>query len=86
MKFSSSAANHRPLGQPQNQPGADQRTGGEQFELLAEHAMVAALGFFDIGQIFFQVLLAEPGGGVEPLQLLRGIGPLSNTPRRRSAA
>ena len=64
------AADDGPLGQPEDQPGADHRVDGEQFQLLAQHAMVAAFGLFDLGEIGVQVLLAEPGGAVEPLQLL----------------
>ena len=67
-------ANHRPLGQPEDQALADRRIDEEQFELLAQHAMVAALGLFDPPQVVFEFLLGEEGGAVEPLQLLaRGV-------------
>ena len=68
------AADDRPLGQPEDQARADRRVDHEQFELLAQHAVVAALGLFDLLQVVVQVLLAEEGGAVEPLQLLaRGV-------------
>ena len=67
---------HRPLGQPEDQARADGRIDEEQFELLAQHAMVAALGLFDLPQVVFEFLLAEEGRAVEPLQLLaRGVAP-----------
>ena len=46
----------------------------EQFQLLAQHAMVAAFGLFDLLQMVFELLLAEEGRAIEPLQLLpRGV-------------
>ena len=64
------------LGQPEDQARADGRIDEEQFELLAQHAMVAALGLFDLPQMVFELLLAEERGAVEPLQLLaRGVAP-----------
>ncbi len=40
-------ADHGALRQPENQAAADKRACCEQLQLLAEHAMVAALGLFD---------------------------------------
>jgi hypothetical protein len=61
------ATQDRPLGHPEHEPRADERAGGEQVELLAEHAMVAAAGFFQRRQVRVELLLGEPGGAVEPL-------------------
>ena len=43
--------------------------------MLAQDAMIAPLGFFQRCQIVFQILLREPCGAVEPLQLLARLIP-----------
>src|SRR5260370_5253777 len=40
----------------------------EQRMLLPQHAMVTAFGFFDLGEIGVEVLLAEERRTVQPLQ------------------
>ena len=63
-----------PLGSQKTRPGPDGRVDREQFQLLAQHAVVAPLGLFHLLQVVVQFLLAEEGRGVEPLQLLpRGV-------------
>ena len=64
------AANDRPLGQPEDQPGTHGGVDEEQFELLSQEAMVSSFRLFDLFQVGVQVLLVEEGGAVEPLQLL----------------
>ena len=67
-------ANDRSLGQPKDQARANLGINQEQFELFAEHAVVAAFGLFEPFEVFFQVGLVEPRRAVEPLQLTaRGI-------------
>ena len=67
-------ANHGPLGQPKDQARADRRLDQEQFELLAQHAVVAPPGLFELAQVLVEFLLGEEGRAVEPLQLLaRGV-------------
>ncbi len=39
-------------------------------QLLAQHAVIAALGFFDLFEVGLQILLAEQRRAVQPLQLL----------------
>ena len=64
------SADDSALGQPEDQPGADHRIDGEELKLLAQHAVVAALGLVDLLEVLLHVLLLEPGRAVEPLQLL----------------
>jgi hypothetical protein len=66
------AAEHGPLRHPEHEPGTDQRAGGEQVELLAEHPVVAPPGLLQGRQVGVEVGLREPGGAVEPLEL--GVG------------
>ena len=67
-------ANDGPLGQPEDQARADRRVDHEQFELLAQHAVIAPLGLFHLPQMVVEFLLGEEGRAVEPLQLLaRGV-------------
>ena len=62
-------ASHRgPLGQPQAQSRADVIADMEQGMLLAQHAMVAAFGLFDLRQMGAEVFLMEERGGVQALQ------------------
>ncbi len=63
------APQDRPLGHPEHEPRADERARGEQIELLAEDAMVAAPGLLERREVGVELLLGEPGGAVEPLQL-----------------
>ena len=63
-------ANGRALGQPERQPRADEFVYREQFELLAQLAVVAALGFFQPVEILVEILLRKEGGAVDALQLL----------------
>src|SRR5690606_17960144 len=44
--------------------------GVEEIEELAEAAMVALLGFLEAVQVLVEILLARPGGAVDPLQHL----------------
>ena len=57
------------LGMPEDQPRPGQFLDGEQVELLAQHAMVALLGFLDLVQVLVQVLPGEERGAVDALQL-----------------
>ena len=47
----------RPLRHPEHEAGADERAGREQVELLAEHAVVAAAGLFEGGQVGIEISL-----------------------------
>src|SRR5262249_40182728 len=49
---------------------ADRLADGEELELLAEDAVVALLGLFNLMQVAVEILLGEERGAVEPLQLL----------------
>ena len=62
------AAQLRPLGLPENEPGADFVADGEQLEFLAEAAMIALLGLFEVVEVFLEVLLVEEGGAIDALQ------------------
>src|SRR5690606_38504004 len=55
---------------PQNQPGTDDRVGGKQFQLFAQHTVVAAFGFFNELEVLLELFLGEERGGVDALQLL----------------
>ncbi len=57
------------LGMPENQPGASQVLDGKQVELLAEHAVVALLGFFNAVEISIEVFLREERSPINALQL-----------------
>src|SRR5262249_53031815 len=59
-----------PLRHPQDEAAADLLADGEQLELLAEQAVVALLGLFELVQVAVEVLLAEEGGAIEALELL----------------
>jgi hypothetical protein len=54
---------------PEDQARAGEFLDGEQVELLAEHAMVALLGFFDAVQVGVEILLREKRRAVDALQL-----------------
>lgn len=62
-------ANGRSLGHPQAEALADFLADGEQAELLAEDAVIAAFGLVDLFEVGVLILLREPGGSVEPLEL-----------------
>ena len=54
---------------PENQAGPGFVLNAEKIELLAELAVVAALGFFEPVQIFVQLFLIHEAGAVNPLHL-----------------
>ena len=54
---------------PENQPRASQFLDGKQIELLAEHAVIALLGFFNAVQISVEVFLREERSSINTLQL-----------------
>ena len=54
---------------PKNQPRPGQLLNGKQVKLLAQHAMVALLRFFDLVQIAVEIFLAEKRSSVDALQL-----------------
>ena len=58
------------LGMEEDQPGPGQFLNAEQVQLLAQLAVVALLGLFELLEVLVQVLLAEEGGAVDALQLL----------------
>ena len=58
----------RALGLPENQPRADLIVDGEEFQFLAQPAMIALFRLLQVVQILFQRLLVEKGGAVDPLQ------------------
>ena len=58
------------LGMEEDQPGPGQFLNAEEVELLAELAVVALLGLFDLLEVLFQVLLGEERGAVDALELL----------------
>ncbi len=57
------------LGVPEDKAGAGDFLNGEEVELLAEEAMVAAGCFFKMGEVGVEVLLGEEGGAVDALEL-----------------
>ena len=54
---------------PENQAWPGFVLNAEQIELLAELAMVAALGFFELVEIFVELLLLDEASAVDPLHL-----------------
>ena len=54
---------------PEDQPRPGQLLNGKQVKLLAQHAMVALLRFFDLVQIAVEIFLAEKRSSVNALQL-----------------
>ena len=67
-------ANDSALGQPQNQAGAYRLIDGEQLELLAQHAVIAAFGFGQLFELGVELFLVEECSRVQSLQLLaRGV-------------
>ena len=61
------AADSRSLGHPQDESAAHGRTDGEKVELLAQDAVIAFLGFFELFQVGIEVLLAEKRRPVQAL-------------------
>src|SRR5579871_6239237 len=54
---------------PENQAGAGKFLNGEKIELLAQHAMVAFLGFFQAVQVGIEVFLRKERSSVDALEL-----------------
>ena len=65
-----------PFGMPENQARPGFVLNAEKIELRAELAMVAALGFFELVQIFVEFLLLDEAGAVNPLHLRIAFLPL----------
>ena len=61
--------NDAALGVKEDQPRTGQFLDAEQIELLAQLAMVALLGFLQLGEILVEILLAEKRRAVDALQL-----------------
>ncbi len=57
------------LGQPEWQACSDFLADGEELELFAEAAVIAALGVFEAREIVVEILLREEGGAVDALKL-----------------
>ena len=75
-----------PLGIQRIRPGADGLADGEELELLAEHAVVAVLGFLELLEVGVEFLLVEERGAVEPLELLaRSESPFQYAPATESS-
>ena len=53
-----------------DQPRPGKLLNAEEIEFLAELAVIALLGLFEFVQVFVEFLFCEPGGAVNPLQLL----------------
>src|ERR1039458_1883038 len=64
------AAHDAALGMEEDQARSGEVLDAEEVELFAELAVVALLGFFELGEILVDLLLAEEGGAVDTLQLL----------------
>src|SRR5271170_5622238 len=62
-------ANRGAFGQPERQTGSDLIAHSEKPEFFSDAAMVAALGFFEIVQIFVQLFLVDKTRAVNPLHL-----------------
>ena len=58
-----------PFGMPENQAGSGFVLNAEKIEFLAELAMVAALGFLELVQIFVEFFLFDETRAVNPLHL-----------------
>ena len=80
------AADDGSLGHPEDEPRSDQGRNRKEVELAAEAAMVALLGFFDLGDVRFQVLFVEEGGAVDARwSIWRSVRPSSKPLRLRVA-
>ena len=62
-------ANRGAFRQPQRQTGSDLIAHGEKAEFFSDAAMVAALGFFELVQIFVQFFLVNEARAINPLHL-----------------
>ncbi len=62
-----------PRGMENRQPGTDLVREGEQVQVGADPAVVAAFGLGQPGQVGVQRLGGLPGGAVDPLQLRVGL-------------
>src|SRR5262245_56929902 len=62
-------ADNRSLRHPQDQALPRLLTDGEELQLFAEDAVIAFLGFIDLGQVGVEVLLGKERGAVEALEL-----------------
>ena len=62
-------ANDAALGMPEDKARSGDVLNGEQVELLAQHAMVATLRFFQARKMLLHLFLGEKGGAVNALQL-----------------
>ena len=62
-------ADEAALGMPEDEAGAGFFLNAEEFELDAELAMIAALGFFEAMEIFIELFLREETCGVNALKL-----------------
>src|SRR4029077_5599140 len=63
------AANDAALRMPEDEAGAGVFLDAEEIELLAEAAMVAALGFFELVKIVVEIFLIDEAGAVDALHL-----------------
>ena len=59
-----------PLGHPEDQPPSDQWRDCEQAQLLADLAVIALPGLFELRQMGIEILLVEEGGAVDALEHL----------------
>ena len=57
------------LGMEEDQPRPGEFLDAEQIQFLAQLAVVALLGFFELGQVLVQILLGEERRAVDALQL-----------------
>ena len=62
-------ADEAALGMPEDEAGAGELLNGEQVELLAEQAMVALLGLFELVEVVVELLLGVERGAVDALEL-----------------
>src|SRR3989304_1745917 len=69
-------ADYRAFWQPEHQTGTYGRIDHEQFQMPAQHAVVAAFGLLHLAEIILKFLFAEPGRAVKTLQLLARGGAL----------
>ena len=56
---------------PEDEAGAGELLNGEQVELLAEQAMVALLGFFELVEVVVELFLGVERRAVDALELRR---------------
>ena len=63
-------AEHAALRMPNGQARSELAWETEQVELGPEPAMIALLGFFELGQVCVERPGRRPGGAIDPLQLI----------------